>query len=233
MNAQIVDRPSQGLMMQLTGLPHAPQLNEVVIRFHGGEDGWCHELTWDRQFTIQDQIEVQTCLGNLKCATQDWWLHEMLDDMHYRVEEQEMHERKTPPTNPLVQVQLEIWPDSNLDHEHELPLHWVFEDEKVTDRDKAEVDARWLRILDGGDGKPNLLKQEEWMYRQLLLAEYRVRALERALGTAKSCLNAYSGEKPQGLLFYECDMQPDGTYSFRGARYGTEPGDYFSGFSRH
>jgi hypothetical protein len=34
-------------------------------------------------------------------------------------------------------------------------------------------------------------------------------------------------------VFYECGKRADGTYAWRGCRYGTEGADYISGFGRY
>lgn len=131
----------------------------------------------------------------------------------------------------LVKVQFQEYPDSRILH-RSAPLDWISEDSRVTKDDVKAARERWSYLL--GPSVDTTIKS--WVDDQLCDLDAQVRALQRALSTARSALcatlNALDEVGSPAPVFYECGLKPDGTYKWRGARYGIEPHQYMSGFSK-
>lgn len=118
----------------------------------------------------------------------------------------------------LQKAQFEFWPDSKLVSIWEALNEWPTdypdwiekEGERVFERFKHDlVHARSLRAQ----------KMLE------LQAQYR----ERTLRSIAVCLaNAMNYQQP--VQFYQCGLNEDGTYQYKGCRYGLKGYEYYSGF---
>ena len=113
----------------------------------------------------------------------------------------------------LAERQLEVWPDSRILTVHDV-YGWI-----NSEPPHLEYAVSNWRGIPGNDNRLDHFDD----FVSKVRAEY-------SLNVARSlmlCLQAPVG------VFYECGKNADGTYKWRGFRYGFEESQYMSGFGRH
>lgn len=128
-----------------------------------------------------------------------------------------------PPKTTLEEIraaQLREYPDSKFvtvieafDWANQIPF-WL-------EGEYAEKKKEELKTLYGEDWRwefSNYVEKERLKYANQILR-----------GIAVALANAYEQGDP--IQFYECGLQEDGTYKWKGCRFGVEGQEYYSGFS--
>jgi hypothetical protein len=128
-----------------------------------------------------------------------------------------------PTREQLIARQLIEYPDSRI-LTHSEALHWPYHDAAITAVDKKRAQDHWELIEDQVDVR------DKWYFKALVMSEAEKFAAQRALSTARGLAVALSNGEDG--VFYECGLQPDGTYRWRGYRFGLEGSEYQSGFGR-
>lgn len=103
--------------------------------------------------------------------------------------------------------QLQVYPDSRRMFLHDIVQTWLVEvDPNLEDRARrfAAASFNWPPPI------------------ELWNAEHRLSVARHVV----MCM-----QNPAGV-FYECGKRPDGTYAYRGFRYGFDASEYLSGFGR-
>lgn len=123
----------------------------------------------------------------------------------------------------LVERQLEEYPDSRIMTEDEVRNEWVDNiPAHIRERIEAHCDERAAKLQRLG------VKVEE--VKNAYAEERRMMFRQEMNHIARCVLLAMSNSPVR--VFYECGKNEDGTYKFRGCRYGVQGYEYMSGFSR-
>lgn len=123
----------------------------------------------------------------------------------------------------LIERQLEEYPDSRIMTEREVQAEWIDNiAPHILKRIDAQCDEHAARLQKLGakveDVKGTFAKERQQLIK--LEQEY-----------VTSCVLLTMTQDPV-RVFYECCKREDGTYRFRGCRFGVEGSQYMSGFSR-
>ena len=121
----------------------------------------------------------------------------------------------------LWEAQLKEWPDSKMVSLHEVYRTWL---QETPSNLEAEL-AHW----DGTLGK-TYSEDEAWakrndrqFYVQQIISRHQIQLAN----------NVVTALQFPAFVFYECGKKEDGSYKWRGCRYGTAPHEYMSGFGRY
>lgn len=133
----------------------------------------------------------------------------------------ELRELRLIAENDLWQAQLKEWPDSRLVSLHEVYTTWMTEPPLYL---QSEM-AHWDKTLGSAYGTDELhiRKLDRWAYSQEVVHRHRLQIAN----------NVAAALQFPAFVFYECGKNDDGTYRYRGCRYGVEPPDYSCGFGRY
>jgi hypothetical protein len=125
-----------------------------------------------------------------------------------------------PTREELIAAQMENYPDSRILTEREV-WDWITNNH---DAIKCEMDY-W-------DEKYGPLYEDKYERRVARDHAAEVASLRYQVQVARSIAVALSDSGFDSLVFYECGKREDGSYAWRGARYGVRDSQYISGFGR-
>ena len=118
----------------------------------------------------------------------------------------------------VQKAQLEFWPDSKLVSISDVLREWP------TDYPDW-IESEGQRLFDMF--KHDLVEARAMRTQKILETQAQYR--ERTLRSIAVCL-ANAVEYQQTIQFYQCGLNEDGTYKWKGCRYGLEGHEYYSGF---
>ncbi len=130
-----------------------------------------------------------------------------------------------PSRDQLIQAQLKFWPDSRIMKFDEVLVEWGQGGCTVKDKHYVPFDLAWKLEEDFDTSSVDIT----FLFTQWRACRARIEALICAHQTMQSIAMAVADD-PHGV-FYECGKNEDGTYRWRGFRYGLEGHEYRSGFS--
>ena len=124
----------------------------------------------------------------------------------------------------LIERQLEEYPDSRIMSDDEVCDKWV---DELSPRVMTGITRRCAehakRLKDAGFDEQELREtfRDDW-----------AEAIRQEKAHVAACVLLCMRQNPV-RVFYECGKQEDGTYRFRGCRYGVQGYEYASGFSMY
>lgn len=123
----------------------------------------------------------------------------------------------------LIERQLEEYPDSRIMSDQDVRNEWIDNiAAHIRERIDAQCDEHAARLQRLGAKVEDVKNTFAKEHQQLIKLEQEY---------VTSCVLLATSNSPV-RVFYECGKNKDGTYRFRGCRYGVQGYEYMSGFSR-